>query len=224
MKYINITFLLFILIFNTYVKTNEDKGSYPTNVICSANKKTVEWVKKTQPLLYAEFGLAQGNTVSAIAKNLPKNATIMIFDFNDKVEKIANRLHSEGFSNVQLFGNSYKIRDSYNWSLIKLLKKHSEPIFDYVFLDGAHTWDVDALTFFLIDRLLKIGGYIDFDDYDWTLAKSPTLNPKTFPLTEKFYTQEQINAPHVKFIVDLLVKSNNRYIEIEKNKIYQKIK
>jgi hypothetical protein len=40
---------------------------------------------------------------------------------------------------------------------------------DYVFLDGAHTFAIDALTFFLTDRLLKIGGHFDFDDYSWKL-------------------------------------------------------
>ena len=39
------------------------------------------------------------------------------------------------------------------------------PIFDYVFIDGAHTWMLDALAFLLVDRLLRVGGYVDFDDY-----------------------------------------------------------
>ena len=33
-----------------------------------------------------------------------------------------------------------------------------EPVFDFVFLDGAHTWDADGLAFLLVDRLLKPGG------------------------------------------------------------------
>ena len=95
---------------------------------------------------------------------------------------------------------------SYNWQLAKLVAANDGPIFDYIFLDGAHTFAVDALTFFLCDKLLKIGGYIDFDDYNWTLRASPSLRPERFPLTAKLYTREQIDTPQVKMIIDLLVR------------------
>lgn len=123
-----------------------------------------------------------------------------------------------------MHGNTHKTLDCYNWSLMKLLQQHDQPIFDYVFLDGAHTWNVDALTFFLADRLLKTGGHLDFDDYDWSIGSSPSLNPKVYPRTRKLYTEEQIAERQVKLIVDLLVKTNPRYVEVIPNKIYRKIR
>jgi predicted O-methyltransferase YrrM len=49
------------------------------------------------------------------------------------------------------------------------------PRFDLCYLDGAHNWFVDGLAFFLVHRLLKPGGWIIFDDVDWTYESSPTL-------------------------------------------------
>lgn len=73
-------------------------------------------------------------------------------------------------------------------SLGKMLEASSEPVYDYVFIHRAHTWAVDALTSFLVDQLLKRGGCIDFDDYEWTLGNSPSLKPSSFPSTRKSST------------------------------------
>jgi len=104
-----------------------------------------------------------------------------------------------------------------------LLGTSDGPIYDYVFLDGAHTFAIDALTFFLADKLLKVGGHMDFDDYGWSLGSSPSLSPARFPLTAKLYTQEQIDLPQVKMIVDILVRKSGRYVEVVNDKVFQKI-
>jgi hypothetical protein len=127
-------------------------------------------------------------------------------------------------TNVVTHGNSRKTLDSYNWSLMKLLRSGGGPRYDFVYVDGAHTWNVDALTFFLVDRLLDVGGYIDFDDYTWSLASSPSLNPTVFPFTAKLYTPEQIEERQVALVVDLLVKRSSRYVEVVPDKIYQKLR
>ncbi|MBB1249812.1 class I SAM-dependent methyltransferase [Rhizobium sp. G21] len=60
----------------------------------------------------------------------------------------------------------------YNWFLMDAVAENKS--FDFCFLDGAHTWDVDALAFYLTDLVLIPGGVIIFDDLDWCYAKSPT--------------------------------------------------
>ncbi len=79
------------------------------------------------------------------------------------------------------------------------------------------------VTAFLADRMVKVGGYLDFDDYDWTFCGSPSANPTVFPLTRKLYTAEQIASKQVKMIVDLLIKRDPRYQEVVANKIFQKL-
>jgi predicted O-methyltransferase YrrM len=200
-----------------------DRGNYPRRVAVSdANAETVKFISATNCRNIAEFGIYEGHTSLKFAEFLGGEGELHLFDYQDRVEDVARKLHSVGYTNVRTFGSSYKLMDSYNWTLGKLLEENSEPIYDYVFLDGAHTWAVDALTTFLIDRLLKPGGFIDFDDYDWTLATSPALNPSRFPLTGKMYTDEQIRTKQVKMICDAVVRNDPRYREIIPNKIFQK--
>src|SRR5262249_44154393 len=155
-----------------------------------------------------------GHTSLELAKALNGSGELHLFDYYDRVDAVKEKIAEAGFHNVKTYGSSYKLLDSYNWHLAKLIETTNEPIFDYIFIDGAHTFAVDALTFFLGDRLLKVGGYMDFDDYGWTLASSPSLNPERFPLTAKLYTREQIDAEQVRMIVDLLVRKEGKYAEI----------
>jgi hypothetical protein len=96
-------------------------------------------------------------------------------------------------------------------------------LFDYAFLDGAHVWAVDGFTFLLTDMLLKPNGYIEMDDFDWTLRGS-SLDPTKNRSTRKFYTNEQIDSKQVELIIDLLIRRSGRYTELTKNRLFQKKK
>ena len=104
----------------------------------------------------------------------------------------------------------------------QVLRESAEPRFDYVFLDGAHTWCVDALAFVLLDRLLVPGGHIEFDDYHWTIERSPSMKPDVFPATDRMYTREQIAEPQVALVVDLLVRPDPRYEEVVEKRLFRK--
>ena len=173
--------------------------------------------------MVAEVGIYEGFTSVPLAKYLNGQGELHLFDYEDRVGEVMAKLNTAGYDNIVGHGNSRKTMDSYNWSLMRVLQQHSEPIYDYVYLDGAHIWNVDALAFLLIDRLLKVGGYIDFDDYHWSYQRSRTMNPRVFPATKLMFTTSQIQESHVRLIVDLLVKRDPRYAEVKKNKIYKKI-
>ena len=187
-----------------------------------ANERTVELFAAAGCRRYAEIGVYRGYTAERIAQVLGGEGEIHLFDYADRVEPVAARLHAAGHRNVVAHGNSGRLLDSYNWSLMEVLREHREPIFDYVFLDGAHTWAHDALAFLLADRLLLAGGYMDFDDYGWTLAASPSMNPAAFPEVETLYTDEQIATPQVALVVDLLVRRDERYEEVAADKVFRK--
>ena len=76
------------------------------------------------------------------------------------------------------------------------------------------------------ESLEKPGAYLEFDDYHWTLGSSPTCSPyppvNNLKILERF-TKEQIKTPHVKLIVDNLVKPHPNFKEIIRNQIYQKV-
>src|SRR5690606_29539082 len=111
---------------------------------------------------------------------------------------------------IRYYGCTQRYNDSYNWELHKLVAKRDGLQFDYCFLDGAHTYAIDALTYFLCDLLLRKDGFLDFDDYEWRLRGS-SLDPSRVPVIEKQYTDEQIDAYQVKMIVDDLVRPSGKY-------------
>jgi predicted O-methyltransferase YrrM len=97
---------------------------------------------------------------------------------------------------------------SYIWRLMKLLEENPAPRFDFSYIDGAHSWFVDGFAFFLVDRLLMPGGWIIFDDLDWTYASSPTLRH-----TEKVRAmpREEREIPQIRKVYELLVKLHCSY-------------
>lgn len=168
---------------------------------------------------YMELGIYEGMTAQSIAENFP-NAQILLFDYAENISRAQSNLQ-EYEKRIQYFSNSQKYLDSYCWTLAKHCE-NKKPFIDYCFIDGPHTFAIDALAFFIVDKYLKVGGYIDFDDYSWTL-KNSSLDPNKVPETSLIYTDEQIESQQVKMIVDMFIKTDNRYKEIIKDKIYQKI-
>ncbi|MEL6646034.1 MAG: class I SAM-dependent methyltransferase [Pseudomonadota bacterium] len=169
---------------------------------------------------FAELGIYQASTAEFVLKTFP-NARVYLFDF-DKTVQAARQRFQDFAPRVHCFGNSNRHLDSYNWNLMKLYVENGHaPLFDYIFLDGAHTFAIDALSFFLGDRLLKPGGYFDFDDYNWRLRGS-SLDPEKVPVIKEQYTDEQIDDRQVKTLVDHYVKTDPGYTEVIKNKVYRK--
>jgi predicted O-methyltransferase YrrM len=198
--------------------------NYPKSLaVAAANAVTVEFVRQSGCSRIAEIGAYHGDTSVEFAKYLNGNGELHIFDRAEYVEHTLRRLREAGHTNVRGFSSSGRLLDSYNWTLGRLLAEHRGPIYDYVFLDGAHTWAIDGFAALLADRLLKVGGHLDFDDYHWNLVGSPCLNPRVFPLTARLYTDEQMEAFQVQMIVDVLIRPDPRYKEVVANKIFQKI-
>ena len=183
---------------------------------------TIEFMKsrfgKYDAFSFAEFGIYEGSTALAIAEYFP-NCTLFLFDFHTTIEKYKHRFfhHSK---RTNFYGNTDRYQDSYNWSLSKLIETNPNLKFDYVFLDGAHTFSIDALTFFMCKSMLKPGSYLDFDDYGWRLLGS-SLDPKKVPEIELQYTGEQIGDYQVARIIDQFVKTDIDFNEILSNKIYR---
>jgi hypothetical protein len=201
---------------------------YPTQLTVGpdGNRTTCGFIETVfgpgEHFSYAEFGIYKADTARRICERYP-NAVLHLFDFEESVRAAREKLST--FPNsIFTYGNTQKYNDSYNWSLLKLLETHPKrPIFDYCFIDGAHTFAVDGLTFYLCDRLLRVGGYMDFDDYRWRIRNS-SMDPSKVPVIADQYTEEQINAFQVKMIVDILVKSDDRYEEVKENRVYRKVR
>jgi predicted O-methyltransferase YrrM len=158
-----------------------------------------------------ELGCAHGTSTAYLAAALEaKRGTALVrtFDREDALEREPNL-----FTVLQHVGVERRVKptlskSSYTWELMRVLEEHAEgdvtrPLFDFCFLDGAHTWETDGLAFLLVDRLLHPDRWIVFDDVNWTLGSSPTL--KDTPRV-KALTEDERATPHVRKVIDLLVR------------------
>lgn len=112
-------------------------------------------------------------------------------------------------------------RGTYSWTLFEML--HSEERYDFIYIDGHHTFYIDLPAILLADRLLKPGGYLLLDDISWTLDflkenMKRSLSQWYFYRTMynfSDYTQDQQKLPHIQMIADELLLKDGRYIKDE---------
>ncbi len=106
---------------------------------------------------------------------------------------------------------------SYTWFLKKQIEAQTkdlrcEPLYDFCFIDGAKNWTIDSSAFFLVDKLLKPGGWIVFDDLQWNyaskLAKGKRKSDGIYLLD---MGEDELNQPHIELIFQLLVMQHPDY-------------
>jgi predicted O-methyltransferase YrrM len=105
---------------------------------------------------------------------------------------------------------------SFTWELMKMLEQDPRPQFDFVYLDAGHTWDVTGYAFFLVDLLLAPGGWLLFDDMDWTIAGSKARKHAW----AKDLPAEQLATAQVRKVFDLLVSPHPNYADIHEDEVW----
>jgi predicted O-methyltransferase YrrM len=92
----------------------------------------------------------------------------------------------------------------FTWRLMRMIEADPGPRFDFAYIDGAHTWLVTGYAFLLVERLLRPGGWVLFDDLDFTYA---TLVKPGRPMPDflRRMTAEERATPQVRKVWDLLV-------------------
>ncbi len=177
-----------------------------------------------KPLTVAEVGIGIGATSVKILELLTENDTVYLFDYQRKIDELVEDLKGINNNNVSIIGvgNSEKLYDSYSWNLATMLlnrrnAKKSIPLFDLVYLDGAHAFLHDSTACCVLKDLTKNGGYLVFDDMHWSYANSPTQNPKANPKTNMKFTEDQINTAQISMVVDLFMRHDKDWVQIYLN-------
>jgi predicted O-methyltransferase YrrM len=120
-------------------------------------------VADTRPSTSLEIGLAFGISALCICDALRADARHIIvdpFQFTD--------FKGIGLLNLERAGYRDRI-DFYELLSHRALPKIEESgvRIDFALVDGGHDFDQVLVDFFNVDRLLKIGGVVVFDDVDW---------------------------------------------------------
>lgn len=92
---------------------------------------------------------------------------------------------------------------SFTWELRRLIAESQAPRFDFCYIDGAHTWDGTGFSFLLVDILLKPGGWVIFDDLEWSISTSAAARKS--PQRYANYSDEEKKAKQVRDVWELLV-------------------
>jgi predicted O-methyltransferase YrrM len=98
--------------------------------------------------------------------------------------------------------------NSFNWRLMKFLEEGLFETFDFCYIDGGHTWYDTGLAFCLVERLLKPGGWVAFDDLDFTYRES-SLRDR--PWVQRMPEEEQ-TVPQVRRVFELLVETDPHFV------------
>lgn len=162
-----------------------------------------------------ELGFAHGNSTCYIAAALHElgRGMVLTIDREDARYREPNIFELIRRTGLGEFAQPVFAHTSYNWELLHLLEqqrdgRQTRPSFDFAFIDGAHTWEVDGFAFFLVDKLLRPDGWMLFDDVHWTLGASPTVkdSPRVRALSE-----EERRTPQVLRVFSHLVMQHPGY-------------
>lgn len=198
--------------FEAASKPSEDAVEVLQRIVASA----------TGPVAAAEIGVGVGATTLELVRALGGAGELHLFDRKTLVDQLVAELEAmpetAGVTLVN-HGNSRKTFDGYAWVLATMardLANAGKPveIFDFVYLDGAHSFHHDAPATAVLKRMIKPGGYLVVDDMKWSFNSSPTMNPTKRPAIRDSYTDEQLEVPHVRLIVDVLLRPDEEFQEI----------
>ena len=104
---------------------------------------------------------------------------------------------------------------SFTWELRRLIAQSPRPAFDFCYIDGAHTWDGTGFSFLLVDLLLKPGGWVIFDDLNWSIAISKAASKRMHRFKE--YSEEEKTTKQVREVWRLLVPARG-YQQMQEEK------
>lgn len=93
---------------------------------------------------------------------------------------------------------------SYTWELGRMVRDGQRELYDFCYFDGGHTWDPTGFGFVLVDMLLKPGGWIIFDDLDWTIEKFIAKREGRGAVYAG-YSEDERQARSVRMVFDTIV-------------------
>lgn len=178
-------------------------------------RQLTAFLLREQPRRMLELGTSHGVSACYIAAAAQKYGGHLTTMDRHVIEDLEPNVHQQ-LSALGLTDHVDVVagEHSYTWELMRIMRDEPDRRFDFCFFDGAHTWDTTGYAFFLVDRMLEPGGWILFDDLNWSFHKSPSLKRK--PRIRKM-SKEERRTPQVGLVFDLLVGRDPRYDNVERD-------
>lgn len=178
-------------------------------------KTVYDFIIKNKIQNILELGFAYGRSACYMAAALDEIGTgsIITMDLHRAKELQPNIFSLLDKAKLQRCVEPIFADNSYTWELMKIIEKNTdknkcEPLFDFCYIDGGKSWDETGFGFFLVEKLLKPGGWILFDDLNWTYANDAD---EFFEDIIKKMPEEQKNTPQIGKAFSLLVKQHPNF-------------
>jgi len=164
-----------------------------------------------------ELGIAHGTATCTMAAALEelgggKVTAVDLADagFDPSAEE---QLASCGLS---AYAGIVRMKTGYTWFLHDEIRRQTrdgvcQPKYDLCIIDGPKNWTIDGCAFFLVDKLLKPGGWIIFDDYGWTYAAADAGRTATDGITHRELSEAERTTPQIREVFELLVVPHPSY-------------
>ncbi|HTW47460.1 MAG TPA: class I SAM-dependent methyltransferase [Acidobacteriaceae bacterium] len=172
-----------------------------------------------RPAEILELGIAHGTATCVMAAALDEigAGTITAVDLADAAfapsaeEQLAR-------CGLTWWADVLRMQTGYTWFLHDEIRRRTangvcEPKYDLCIIDGPKNWTIDGCAFFLADKLLRPGGWIVFDDYDWTYAGADATRAATDGITHRALSEAERTTPQIREVFELLVVQHGDYGE-----------
>jgi len=204
-------------IFSTGHSTTPEGTLVPvhSNVDLQECKLLTHLIEKFNPKTSLEIGLAYGVSTLAICDSLAKipESQHIVIDPHQNIKSVwggigLHNLHKAGFEKLIEF------YEETSYCILPKLVAEDRKI-DFAFIDGRHTFDYALVDFFYIDKLLRVGGIVIFDDADWPAIRKVcrfvaiNLNYSVYNPPQEFQTKEHLSSGYQNNIRSILHKIKN---------------
>lgn len=166
-----------------------------------------------------ELGVAHGTSTCYMAAALDEigDGLITAVDLeNDSATQNPSLAEQANSLNLSKYIKAVYTKSGYSWFLHDEIVRCSNgtvcnPVYDLCIIDGPKNWTIDGGAFFLVNKLLKPGGWIIFDDYNWTYATAARRKGQSIDELKKRMSESEMETPHIREIFELLVKQEKNY-------------
>jgi predicted O-methyltransferase YrrM len=178
-------------------------------------RELYDMILRDRPAQILELGIAHGTATCYMAAALEQNGQGRITAVDLKATEFSpsaeEQLESCGLSHLV---DVIRMQTGYSWFLHDEIRRRTtagecHPKYDLCIIDGPKNWTIDGGAFFLVDKLLRPGGWIIFDDYDWTYAGQP--RSATDGITHRELSEAERMTPQIREVFELLVVPHPSY-------------